>query len=477
MKRIIKFFRIEKTINTNFDYNLITRIIPIIVCGGIFVMTIILFAFGPYDWHLTNPVRVYSFLVLCAIFLFGGYFLGVRKKIKSKKFNIDLNKIMYISFIVSIIVYFATVWITTGKVFPDVITGILDSGNAYHNSHVANADLLKYVTYFSILMSPATCFITPITLLYFKNLNKSARTMGITMIILNLLLGISQGVVNSVFLFVFQIILILIIILVSKWKTINWKRRCAILGIAILGIVIFILYYSVVMSNRLRYDITENDPGVEENAGEETDENVNTDKNVDININNSLEVSGQFFTATLKDHYFLSFLPDSIEPKVNHLISYVTHGYKGLSYALEEEFTSSYGLGFSDFFRHNFLKVIGQEELEQSIYERTYMHKISTKYGWSTGAVWSSFFIFPASDIGFTPTIMIIGIIGYLFGMLWNDFLKNKNAFAGILFYNICIMICFFSANNQLFQNGGSFLVMIFISICWILSKTLVKGE
>lgn len=463
--KMMKFFTNNKTIETNFNYNFITKIFPIIICGGIFLLSIFLFAFGPYDWNLSNPVKTYTFLILCAIFLFVGYFLGIRKNIKEKKFSIDLNKLVYISFVASIIVYFTTVWVTTGNLFPNVITGIVDSGNAYNNSHVVNVNLLQYVTYFSIIMSPITCFITPITLLYFKNLNKISKTMGITIIILNLLLGISQGVVNSVFMFIFQIALILIIILVSKWETISKKQKWGIFITLILGIIVFVLYYSIVMSNRLEYDITGSNPEYENGSGAE------------INIDGSFEASGQFVAGTLKDQYFLSFLPDSIESKVNHLISYVTHGYKGLSYALDESFTSSYGLGFSDFFRHNFLKLIGKAELEEQVYERTYMYKISERYGWSTGLVWSSFFVFPASDIGFSPTILLIGIIGYVFGMFWNDFLKNKNAFAGILFYNICIMICFFSANNQLFQNGGTCLALGCVFICWLLSKFLVKGE
>ena len=91
----------------------------------------------------------------------------------------------------------------------------------------------------------------------------------------------------------------------------------------------------------------------------------------------------------------MNYLNPKLKSTAIYITSYLTHGYNGLGLAMEEKFTSSYGMGFSTFYRHNSLKIIGRSDLEESIYEKTYMHKINER-GWFTGLVWSTFFIFPA---------------------------------------------------------------------------------
>ena len=61
------------------SYTGITRFAPLLVVGGFFVVTILLFAFGPLDWHIKNPLKLYGFLIACVLALTGGYLLSVFK--------------------------------------------------------------------------------------------------------------------------------------------------------------------------------------------------------------------------------------------------------------------------------------------------------------------------------------------------------------------------------------------------------------
>ena len=472
MNKIQQFFKSDKAIESDIQYKGITKYMPLIVCGGFFLLTIFLFIFGPYDWHITNSKKLYIFLFSAFFSLVLGYMFASLQKRKVKETKYNVNNIILISFIFFIAIYICNTYSTTGKFYPDIIRGIFDSGTAYRISHSALSKFGIIVTYASIIISPIVAFLTPLFFLYFKSLSKCSRVLGIITLILNLTLGIAQGIINSYATFVFQTSLFLLLYLLSLPKK-KIKSKIVLLVIIVTLLASFLGYYKVVMGNRLVADATapvEDDSSVQTPSvkpDKEENSNNNNDSKHNVELFNG---SAVFLTATVKDKYFLSFLPESVLGPTNHIISYITHGYKGLSLAMDEEFTTSYGLGFSDFFRHNFLKVIGKTNLEEKIYARTYMAKIENK-GWSTGGVWSSFFIYPASDIGFPLTILLVFFIGIIFNIAWRDTLESKNIFAAVIFYNMCLMICFFSANNILFQGGGTFLTMVVSGLLWIYTR------
>ena len=486
--KIFKFFNDEKKLKTEIEYKGIAKYMPLIVCGGFYLLTILLFAFGPFDWNISNSKDLYLFLSFSLIALIVGYILGATIKRKKKFLNVNVNHIMYLSFAIYIIMYILNCYITTGKLYPDIIRGLFDSGTAYRISHSTLSGLSTYVFYLSIVATPFTSFIMPFLFIYYKSLNLKSKIMGFTVIFLNLAIGIAQGVINSYAVLAFQVIMFLLIYLFSNIKNKSKIKICSIiLSILLIG-TSFLFYYKIVMSNRLIADTLPENNIVEKNNDKLSD---NANKN-EINnkkrkhsknnyseeeINDMLLSSAQYISQTsIKNNYFYSFLPNSIKDNINHIVSYVTHGYKGLSFALSKNFTSSYGLGFSDFFRHNFLKIIGKSNIENQIYQRTYMYKIMED-GWETGAVWSTFFIFPASDIGFVLTIILVMFIGFIFSLSWRDALESKNIFASVLFINLCMIICFFCANNVYFQNGGSFLTIFFMGICYIITRLKGKEE
>ena len=464
-------------LETDIEYEGIAKYMPIIICGGFFLLSILLFAFGPFDWNVNNENRLYIFLISSFFALILGYVTGTRIKVKKKLFSYNMDYLMYIAFIVYIVMYIAICYITTGKLYPDIYTGLFNSGLAYKMSHSPLTKLGTYVTYANIILSPLVSMIIPYFLIYKKNRSKKIKIIGYSVLVLNLIRGISQGVISAYAIFSFQIIMFLIIYLFSNLKKESLKKKIGIVLIIIMLCISFLLYYKIVMGNRLAadasYSTDSNYVKEKANNSKKNDNKKNSETANDVNV--LLDSSAEYIThALIKDKHIFSFLPESIQGSLNHIISYVTHGYKGLSFALQKKFTSSYGLGFSDFFRHNFLKIIGKSNLEQEIYKRTYMFKILDN-GWETGAVWSSFFIYPASDIGFPMTIVLVFFIGLIFSLSWRDALESKNVFAGVIFLNLCMIICFFSANNVYFQEGGSFLTMITMSILWLLTKKFGK--
>lgn len=483
--KIVNFFKNEASNETDLEYSGIAKYIPLIICGGFYLTTILLFKFGPFEWGIKNEGQLYSFLSATLIALILGYIFGTKIKLKKKKIKININNIMYVSFILYLISYVLNCYATTGKFYPDIIRGIFDSGTAYRASHSVNAS----VYYITILLAPLTSLIVPLLFIYGKGLNTKSKIMGCITIILSIAIGVAQGVINAYAISAFQISMFLLIYLFSNIKKIKTKKILQIIVTIIMLFSSFFIYYKTVMKNRLIWDAKAENNTTEQIKGKENDKNKekiiekkdkdhnkkDAKKTDDKTMDNMFNESAEFITQSkIKDKYFYSFLPDALESNINHMVSYITHGYKGLSLALQKDFTSSYGLGNSDFVRHNLLKIIGHTENEEEIIHRTYMHKVMDD-GWSTGTVWVTFFVYPASDIGFPMTVILVFFIGLVFSLSWKDSLESKNIFASSLFIYLCMIICFFCANNVYMQNGGSFLSIVFASILWIITRKVGK--
>ena len=512
MKILNYFFEDKKDTSLNFNYSGITKYCPLIVVGGFFLLTIVLFAFGPLNWNISNPFKLYSFLFLSCVALFIGYFLSVKYfKSNDKVISININTLFLIGSIVYIILYIPTVYITTGKLYPDIYTGIMNTGEAYRLSKYYNEVNSPLILYIRMILSPLMFSITPLTVYFFSKLSKGNKFLGIIIIVLNIFLGISQGINKNVADIVSQLVLALFIMLLSNNNKTNSKiYRTKLFFLIILLCTLFFLYYANGMTNRVETDIQNSTStnSVENSSLTENTEDASDSSIIQEPFDNSNSSSSQytredssspantssesvassdnsnaidetmqqyslFSVATEKENYWLSkVIPQKIMTYATFLTSYLTHGYYGLSLALEEDFTSTYGLGFSDFFRHNFLKLFNDPDLEDKILSQTYQGKITGK-GWSVGDVWGSFFIFPASDISFPGTILLVLLIGFLFGLSWKDALTTHNPFAISSFFGFSTMIFYFSANNQMFQGGENFIGFTITIICWLISRRI----
>jgi hypothetical protein len=97
------------------------------------------------------------------------------------------------------------------------------------------------------------------------------------------------------------------------------------------------------------------------------------------------------------------------------------------------------------------------------------------KYGWETGAVWSTFFIFPASDISFPGTVLLVLVIGFLLGLSWKDVVVTGDPFAAVTFMGFVTMVFYFSANNQMFQTGEACIGFLVSIAVWCVCRRIGK--
>lgn len=497
MNKLLGFWLGNNDKELHIRYSGFIRFVPLVLSGGFFLVTILLHAFGPTDWKITNPGKLYPFLLLCAVSLSGGYTLAVFKgKTASRRMELNNGRILTVGALVFLALFFPLCYVTTGKWFPDVYLGITNTGAAYQLAKYYSATGPKFFFYLRILLSPFIFIVMPMTLFFFPKLTRPQKVLGISVIVLNVALGVAQGVNKHVADICMQLVLVLAILLFSAGKRTRKENAVYCFKLVTLILVIcvsFVLYYSNTMSNRIATDIvTQQKPGVStptdnDSQGGNAEKPGHSEgmKPEDIflqqpqvdqqTIQNAMNGYANFSVGEARESAFWdAVIPERLKPIINYMISYFCHGYNGLSYAMDQEFTSSFGLGFSDFIRHNFARFFGGADLEEAVYQRTYMAKLE-KLGWKTGLMWSSFFIYPASDISFLGTVVLVFLIGYLFGLSWKDTVETQNPFACAAFFGFTTMVFYFSANNQMFQSGESCVAFCVILAAWIASRFIIK--
>ncbi|MBO5249079.1 MAG: hypothetical protein J6B54_07355 [Clostridia bacterium] len=475
MKKLLSFFRGDNDSPLTLQYRGLVRYVPLLLSGGFFALTIFLYAFGPLDWHVINPEKLYPFLLLCLVALIGGYVLAtVKGRAVRCKRSFNVGWILLVGGIIFLVLFFPLTKITTGKWFPDVYRGITNTGYAYQVTKYFSATAPKLFFYIRIILSPFIYMVTPLTLLYWRRLPLAGKILGTSVIVLNISLGIAQGVNKHVADIVIQLVLVLCLFLFAKHdgtRKEKWMYRGKILVGILLICITFLLYYGNVMRNRVSMDIAVGDGSINIEEAIDPEDEIRPEVDKD-KVNDLIGDYATFSVSTERENSLWDvILPQKIKPTVTFLTSYFCHGYTGLSLAMEREFTSSYGLGFSDFLRHNVSKLFGGQEFEDKMYENTYMYKIAQSNDWVTGKVWSSFFIFPASDVSFPGTILVVFLIGFLFGLSWKDTLQSGNPFAAATFIGFITMVFFFSANNQMFQSGESFTAFVGVIAAWLLTR------
>lgn len=461
LKKLLAWFRREEDVYEPREFTGFVRFVPLLVTASFFLCTILLSVYGPMDWHIRNPQKLYPFLYACLAALCLGYLLAVRKKltpVRASKWSVE--RIFLFSVAVYLLLYLPIVYVNTGKWYPDVVTGITDSGLAYRSAKVFSEQAPKWVFYLGMLLSPITMLVTPLTLFCDAHIRPKYRLLGVVVILLSIALGISEGVNKQVADTVMLLeVSLCVMLFVNRERSSFLIEKLKIVVAMVLVAGCFLLYYSNTMKNRIQTDIVDSQPVQQQIPV--------TDERVD----QAMEQFATFSVSTPReDSFWYTAVPKPVQPVVTFLTSYFCHGYHGLSLAMDEPFTSTYGLGFSQFLRHNLLKIAGKGELEKDIVSRTYMGKIE-KYRWDTGAVWSTFFVFPASDISFPGTVLLVFFIGLWFGASWKDTVCAANPFAAAVFMGFVTMVFYFSANNQMFQTGEACIGFLGNIAAWQLTR------
>lgn len=416
------------------------RLAPIVIIMLFYLLTLVFFEFGPIDWPITNKWLLYIYLFLAYIFMFIGYLTGIRnKKIVAKSDNI---KIFYLFLFIYIIMLPLTSYGRTGNFIPNIFNQGLDFGALYYSSAEYRIAWPEYIRF---IFAPALFAVFPLGIFLWRKLGKKIKSIYVLSILYYVFIDISRGTNKSIADHVVLLIMVGLLVLIinqkkklrirDKFKKIKSYQKVLLISISIILLITFINIFTLFISSR-------------------TLSTYNQYAGTYIDLNNSL----------------LSFSDDETQKYgLAMFMYYLSQGYYGLSLALDKPFIFSYGFGYSSFLLEN-ISQLGLENIKLD----TYAYRLYED-NWPTGMVWSSFFVWPASDITFLGVLLLMGIIGYVLGSTWVSSLLGNDYVSLIVFSLLCILAFYVPMNNQLFQGGELFIASWFWIGLWGLNKIKIK--
>ena len=144
-------------------------------------------------------------------------------------------------------------------------------------------------------------------------------------------------------------------------------------------------------------------------------------------------------------------------------VAYVSQGYYGLSLALRKPFSPTFGLGHSPALMSVYIKLTG----DTSLLEETYTAR-NVSDGWDDDYYWSTMITWFANDVGFSGALLVLGLIGLLWGRSWYAATYGLDDRAAIIFCLITFMMFYFPLNNQVFMTFDGYMTFVIWSLYWL---------
>lgn len=483
--------------------------VPLILVEVYLAFTLILYQFGPLDWKTENQVLFWSLIFLYHIAFIGGYILSMKKiPIRRSRWSIDridgkVESILIWGIILICVVCACIEYknITHANSYipyelpKNFINGLINPAEQYYNKFVAPGEYTsnKLITLGSALFSFIYVSIIPFLIVRWKKINLPQKICFLILIFFKVVVYVSVGTNKGIFDTMFTIASILAILLLLNIYHDNDENidKLTFIKVFVLtcALVVFsFCYFTANISSRVEspvdYAISMTEKGEEEKE-EQSVSTDNTGTGSDLEqseSNDGVEEDGQDNLEVPQDSEVSQ---DSEVPQVQEVpkqdsflkrmyysvTNYLTQGYYGMSLSVDEEFTTTYGIGNSQFLTSNFKSLLGID-----VHERTYQHKINEK--WHESQQWHSFYSYIANDISFYGVVIFMFLLGLYYGCICKDVFYNGSLIGKLILPLFVIMFMYMPANNQVFTAMATCTAFLELTFLWFVSKiNWIKGK
>jgi hypothetical protein len=408
------------------------RLLPLVLGMAYLVGTVLLFAFGPWPWPVSNPVELYGFLAAVHLALVAGYLLGSRARPRAPRRQYRVDRLVLIGSVASLLLLLPTSLSRTGRLIPDVVLGLKDPGRAYMLSQEARGHAL-WAEVLRMVAGPWLFVVLPLTTYYWGRLSVRVRVVAVASVVgvaaIYIAMGTNKGLVD--------IVLVVSTVLIARLAVSTTK------GTQFARQVVVVLVCSAVMAGAIFAYFTRTQ---ETRVGAGTVTGYDPAANVVADQSNPV----------------VAVVPERIRRGVMAASSYLTQGYYGLSLAMREPYVPMFGLGNSMFLYLNAAELPGLESFDKKPYPVRAEHR-----GWSADGNWWSFYPWMASDVTFFGTVLVVGLLGWLLAVAWRGSLDGRNPFAVAMFAQLVIVVAYLPANNQAVQSGEGFFTFYGVLGLW----------
>lgn len=410
---------------------------PLLAFQGYLTLSQILFFFGPWDWGGDNRFKLFLYLTVSQVFIAVGYFIGWRRVNRCESFCVDFRSIRYFDrcLFFSIVLAVPTSLSRTGSLFPDIVTGLTNTGFAYNE----NFERLEYgnpylvVEYLRILFSVFLVSVYPMMIVYWGRLNLYRRLLSLFVVLTTVFTYVATGTNKGVADLVITAPVLMILAVWSGNSDFKVSKKVFFSIFSFLFFA-FLLFFGAGQKQR--------EGGVGEYGIFNTGSYI-------LEANRESGIS-----LILSDKYLVIY---------ESLTRYLGQGYYALSMSFDLESSSTYGFGASMFFARNINSILGTDyftaESIPGVLER--------ETGWGMMTLWHSIYPWLASDFGFVGALFVLGLFSYILSVSWGLSLKNQGHLWVVMLYFMLILFFYIPANNQIFQSAETAVAFLML-FCWL---------
>lgn len=418
--------------------------------------TLLLYAFGPFNWITYKPVL---FWTLNVSYLFA-FLLGwvTSKRLSSSDFHYQWTEsddsilVRRIGIFLIINLFYEILTILRAFLFSSfdliglfnrMMKGVSDMGSSYNSfqegvnassSGVVGGMIVTVLSYFWDFFAFSTFLFG---ILFFKKLKLYQKILVIITVLLELISYLARGTNIGVFRVVLAFITFYYISYLRKVSNNPVKGRnktVILISAGIIFVLIVIILFDKIMKSRggIAFWQTE-----------------------------SYNVGG----VHINPHsVFFKILPSGLHQLLVSLSSYLTQGFYGMSLTLRVPWIPMYGIGFSSGLQNlinNFIPDIAINSYQIRI----------EQFGWDSYIQWHSMYSWFANDISYFGVIPLMGIYGFLFKKALHDSIELNNPYAKLMTYFMVLIAFFLPCNNQIAQSTYTLFAFIYVLIKWQLTK------
>jgi len=430
------------------------RLMPIILVLFYQILTVFLYYWGPMEWPLYAEPWVLIFLVSVSCAFAAGSVFGVRGVAQPQQLR-HWKKMILFGGALSLVLLFPSSFYYTGKMPWQVIDALLDQGATYS----ALAQKLEETDGQRTLISLARSLSYPIIfatlsfgILRWKQMSFFLWLAWLFVLVSFVVFSILRGTDREIFDIVIVVGASCLVVGVRDLNShgssvfavlFNRKAFAFVIGVSVLGALVF----GVFSDRRLGRT------GLSEAA-------LTSEISTEAGWLRKMCIRK---TCANPNHPLMQASGTRLKYGVAMFSGYLSQGYFGLSLVLNEEFTSTFGIGHSKALTRVYERITKDERL----YERSYTHRLNN-LGWDDSSQWSTIYVWIANDVGFHGTVAVLCVIGFVYGRSWRDATEGGNDSAAIVFCFLAQLVAYIPANNQIAQTYDAYFAFGVWMVIWL---------
>lgn len=411
---------------------------PLIGWLSLFLLTILMFYYGPFDWHVTNDLQLILYLVGVGASVTIGYLLATFISPRPAV-SINLKAIAYSGAGLGLMISLPTMYIYTGKTPLDLGYAIANQGTTYVETieHVRSGSGARlYFATLRSLLAPLTLVALPLFIILRRVIPFRWWVLAILFFLSQIALSLLRGTDKETIdlgLFI-GMTLVSAGLLARQMGAISRRKMLALVCVSVIVVVAATQLFIFRKNTRLG----------------ETEQYCHALTHICADT----------------DNVFVNWLPESDQISGSIIINYLSQGYYGLSLALQEPFDTTFGVGHSYFLMEKYIAATGST----FILERSYIGKIEQQ-GWDRKFLWATMYVWIANDIGFAGSLGFMFILGFMFSLSWRDFLGRRNIPAFLFFLHLVVIFFYSSMNNQVTAGADYYFSTVLWLCIWLFSR------